>query len=320
MFGLFKGKRVLVTGATGFIGAHLVRSLVSFNCKVFIIVRQGSDTIRIKGLLPEIDILRGDLGEPKDAVSAITQASPEIIFHLAAAGVNPGITDPQTIVKTNALSTLNILEALRNQELSRFIYAGSCFEYGGGSNLQEEHPLEPTGVYGASKAAGWLLCKAYHRAWGLPTVTLRPFTPYGPMERLDRLIPHVINCGLRGEDIPLTGGEQERDFVYVQDVVNGFLLAAVSPAAVGMAINLCSGTGVPIKEVVLKILSHMNFPVKPLFGAKPYRDGEMWQLSGDNKRAKEILGWVPETSLDEGLQESIKWYQDNLEMAKTLST
>ena len=307
----WKGRRILVTGGTGFLGSHLVGSLKALGAELYLCVRKQADTFPMDPLRADFCLLPGDLCDFHWVKEAVREARPEVVFHLAAAGVNPGAAAPHTVVETNVMATLNLLEAVRDRDLARFVYVGSGFEYGGGVKLREDQALAPTGVYAASKAAGGLLCQAYHRAHGLPAVMLRPFTPYGPGERRDRLIPHVILCALQSRDIPMTGGEQERDFVYVDDVIQGLLLAVSVPGAVGATINLCSGVGTPIRQAVEQILSLMDHPVRPLLGAIPYRPGEMWKLSGDPTRAREILGWSPRVGLDTGLRRAIHWFRDH---------
>lgn len=307
--------RVLVTGATGFIGSHLVGCLLSEGAEVYALLRPASDALRLRSFLPQLEVLHGDLRDSNSVRKAISRCRPDLVFHLGATGVNPKLGTAEAVVHTNVLGTLYLLEAVRHHGVRRFVYAGSCFEYGDGSGLREAGMLAPTGVYAASKAAGWLLAETYFRSYGIPVVSVRPFTAFGPSERSDRLVPNTIIHALKRQDFPTTLGEQERDFVYVEDMVRGFLAAATSTNAVGRTFNLCSGSGTSVREMIEMILSLMGNPITAQFGAVPYRDGEIWRNSGDTTQAQTTLGWEAKTSLECGLQKTIAWFEDNLELA-----
>ena len=170
--------------------------------------------------------------------------------------------------------------------------------------------VDPVNAYAASKSAAWLFCNMYHRTHGYPIVTVRPFTAYGPRQSIRVLIPQAILSALRGQDFEMTGGEQTRDFTYVDDVVEGCIRASLSEKAIGQTINLGTGEEHAIKGVVLEVLELMGSTVKPLLGALPYRPGEIWCLYSDSSKAKELLGWQPQVSLEEGLRWTIKWYTE----------
>ncbi len=310
-----------MTGASGFLGAHLVRRLIAQGMDVAVLVRDPGRALRLQALqVPIHTVLVGDLLDRERLQAAIAGWQPEVVYHLAAAGVNPAASTHLEMVQSNVVGTLNLLEACRGLAISRFVYAGSCAEYGSGRDLSEDRPPAPTNVYAASKAAAGLLVQTYGRTYGLPTVWLRPFMIYGPLERRGRLVVNTILTALSGEDVRMTGGEQERDFVYIDDVVEGFIRAAdeAYPDAVGQTINLASGKGLPIREVVRLILEIMGHPVKAVLGAVPYREGEMWLQSGDNRRARRLLDWAPRVSLREGLERTIAWCRQNRELAERL--
>jgi len=314
----WSNKRTLVTGTTGFLGSHLVRCLLSLGTEVGVLLRQKSNTLRIADLLSSLRVLYGDLTDVESLQRCLSEFRPDYLFHLAAAGVLPGAS-AETIMRVNVMGTMYLLEALQGHPPRRFIYAGSSFEYGEGQNMSEEHPLQPTAVYGASKVAADILVHTYGRSCNLPVVTVRPFTPYGPFEHPQRLIPHIILSALRGEDVQLTGGEQERDFVFVDDVVDGMLRAASLYEGDNTVFNLCGGKGIAVREVATRVLELMGNPVRALFGALPYRDGEMWHQSGNNSRAERLLGWKPGTSLEEQLRHTINWYRANTSLVMQLA-
>src|SRR4030095_8382267 len=192
---------------------------------------------------------------------------------------------------------------------SRFLYCGSCFEYGAGTGWTEQGLPAPTTEYGASKAAGWLLANAFARRTGVEVISLRPFTMYGPMEPPGRLVPSVVRHALAGRAIDLTPGDQLRDFVFVDDAVDAFVAAATTDAAVGRTFNICSGTAVTVRDVVSRGLQCTGSRSEPRFGALSYRPTELAVLSGDPTRAAEVLGWRARVSLEEGLTRTIAWFR-----------
>jgi UDP-glucose 4-epimerase len=300
------GRRVLVTGGSGFIGAHLVRRLLDLDCDVVAQVRRQSDRWRIAEVADSLELVQADLAALEPDTLAAALAGVEVVFHLAAAGVHPAAEeDAPAIVQTNVVGTLRLLEAARSAGVTRFVNCGSCFEYGPGADLDEDAPLLPVTEYGASKAAAGLLAHAFARRHGLPVVTLRPFTVYGPREAPHRLIPHVIRGALRDERIELTGGAQARDFVYVDDAVDAFIRAAVVAEAAGGTFNVATGEPVTVREVVLAILELTGSVGVPVFGGLGYRPTDAPVLSGSPRRASEVLGWRASTPLAAGLQRTI---------------
>ena len=300
---LAPGTRVLVTGASGFIGAHLLGRLVESGCRVVALARPISDLWRIEPLLDRAELVRSEL----DGVEPADVGPVDVVFHLAAAGVQASQADPAGIVEVNVNGTLRMLRLADVLGAKRFVYCGSCFEYGGGSGLREDRLPAPLSEYGASKAAGWMLAHAYSRRHDLPVASVRPFTVYGPLEGGLRLVPHVVRTALAGEPIELTGGEQRRDFVYVDDAVDGLMRAAAAPGAAGGTFNLATGSPVSVKEVVATVLEVTGSASEPLFGARPYRDSEVPTLSGDTSAAREELGWTARTSLRAGIEATVEW-------------
>jgi UDP-glucose 4-epimerase len=224
----------------------------------------------------------------------------------------PGI-DPRLAVQVNVLGTLNLLEALKETGCNCFVNTGTCYEYGHNTPpMREDQMVDPINAYAASKSAVWLFCNMYHRTRGYPIVTVRPFTVYGPRQSERALIPQTILSALRGENFAMTGGDQTRDFTYVDDIVEGYVRASLSERAIGQTINLGTGEEHAIKDVVLKVLELMGNPVKPVIGELPYRPGEVWRLYADNGKARELLGWQPQVSLEDGLRKTIAWYTEQM--------
>jgi UDP-glucose 4-epimerase len=305
------GDKVLVTGGAGFIGSHLVRRLVDSGCRVVVLVKPSSDLQRISDLLPLVELVPSDLDgiDAETAKAILTDV--RIIYHLAAAGVNPVDQDVVAITRTNILSTMQLLTIGHAVGIERFVYCGSCYEYGSGDRLFEGAELLPTAEYGASKAAAWTMISAFARRHDLSVVALRPFTVYGPFEAEYRLIPHTIIRALSGADIELTGGKQTRDFIYVEDAVEAFVAAGAKPEADGKVINVCSGVATSVRDIVAMIFAMTGSRARPIFGAVPYRDTEMWNLSGDPSLAIETLGWRTTVSIEEGVARTIEWFRQS---------
>ena len=307
-FGSLQSRRVLVTGGTSFLGSHLVRRLITLEAKVYCIIRPPSNRKRLSGCLDGIQILEGNLHERETVLQAIQKSRPEIVFHLATYGVDPRETDPITTIHTNVLGLTYLIEGLAQSPCQRFINTGSCFEYGNqNGKLSEEAPLLPLNVYAASKTMAWHLCNMQHQRNGFPVVTLRPFTFFGPYERPDRLIPSVIQAILLGKEIRITSGVQTRDYTYVEDMVEAYLLAAVSDRAVGQTFNIGSGTDYSVLEIVERIRKLMTSSTPIRVGALETRPREAWRLCCDPAKANNVLGWHPRFTFDEGLSTTIRW-------------
>jgi nucleoside-diphosphate-sugar epimerase len=297
---------VLVTGATGFVGSHLVRALVADGHDVVVITRPSSDLWRLHDVLDWVELVATDLvhidaDEPHPSLNDV-----EVVFHLAAEGVTPS-ADTHAVVESNVVGTLRLLEFARAVGVERFVYAGSCFEYGAGTNLREDALPQPSSDYAASKSAAWLLVHA--GSYELPVVSIRPFTVYGPYEAAYRLVPSTILRALEDAPIELTEGEQTRDFVYVEDVVEAFRAAAEREDVVGRTFNACTGIETSVRSLAGLVVESTRSASELRFGALPYRDDELWRLSGDPEVAARELGWVASTPLAEGVRRTAEWFR-----------
>jgi nucleoside-diphosphate-sugar epimerase len=320
---ILQGIRVLVTGATGFIGSHLAERLVAEGAEVILAVEPGANQANVASILDKVHVHEVDLRDGQMVQRLLRECQPSKVYHLAAVGVTePGI-DPRLAAQVNVMGTLNLLEALTETDCDCFINTGTCYEYGhhtppppvppkvgGPGGQHEDQMVDPINAYAASKSAAWLFCNMYHRTRGYPIVTVRPFTVYGPRQSPRALIPQTILSALEGQDFEMTGGEQTRDFTYVDDVVEGYIRVSLSEKAIGQTINLGAGEERPIKDVVLKVLELMGNPVRPLIGALPYRPREIWRLYADNNKARDLLGWRPRVGLEDGLRKTIAWYTE----------
>jgi nucleoside-diphosphate-sugar epimerase len=245
-----------------------------------------------------------DVRNPASVAWAVDRSDPDVVFHLAAiSAADPGV-DPMLAVAVNVGGTVHLLEALRSRKVRRVVLAGTCYEYGARDTVEG---LDPYNVYAASKVAAWAFARAYWRSLGLPATVVRPFQVYGPGQPLQALIPSAIRAALTGEDFPMTRGEQQRDFVFVEDVVEGFLAAATAPGVEGESLDLGTGRTYAVREVVERIWAMTGATGQIRAGALPYRPGEVMRLAADADRTARLTGWRAEIGLEEGLRQTVEW-------------
>lgn len=309
-----KGLSVLVTGAGGFIGSHLTRRLVKEGARTCVLLKNVSQVkpVRLLDVYDQLSVFEGNLTDIGALRNILKVSKPEFIFHLGAyTHVGKSFTHVSECVQSNIQGTVNLLLALEDVGYQRFIYTGTSEIYGDVAvPFKEDGPVNPISPYSVSKYAGELYCKMFHHAYGWPVVMLRPFNAYGPMQSPDRVVPEVIVSALMGIDIKMTKGEQTREFNYVEDLADGFIKAALASEekVIGQVINLGCGQDYSMREIAEKTLSLMGNPIKPQYGALPYRPTEIWRMYCDNHKAKNLLGWQPNHRLEEGLKKTIDWY------------
>jgi len=311
------GKRVLVTGATGFIGSHMARRLVGEGAEVSVFMRASSDPCLLADVLDRVTIHEVDICD-EDAVSAaMTQICPDVVFHLAAIGMSEPFVSPPVAVRVNVQGTLHLLEAARQCGVRRFIHSGTAYEYGdtASGDTPNQEVLDPVNTYAASKAAARAFVRLYARIYDLPTVNMRLFAVYGPGQPPKTLISSAACAALEDRDFPMTPGEQMRDFVFVGDVVEGYLRAAAAVGIEGVSIDMGAGRAFKIREVVTKLFEISGSRGKPLVGALPYRPSETMKQVADPRVARELLGWQATTLLEDGLRQTIDWYRQGYDEA-----
>ena len=297
-------KKVLVTGAYGFIGSNLARRLIRNGCDVHVISRKETNRWRVHNL--DFQDHTCDLRDSAQVDILVKEIRPDTVYHLAAYGCYPTFQqDLNTIVQTNIMGALNLFSALSKTNYEVLINTGSSSEYGLKSRLMSENDLlEPTNAYGVSKAAITLLCKVLGRS----IVTIRPFSVYGYYEEPTRLIPYVITSCLRSKELKLTKGKQTRDFIFIEDIVDAYIKAGTTPKARGEILNIGSGTQHTVEETVLKIVQLCNKDVGMDWGALTYREGEANCWVADITKAKRVLDWEPKYTLEQGLGKTVKWF------------
>ena len=305
--------RVLVTGASGFIGSHLVRRLLADGVETHVLTSTVSSVlgVRLVDIRDQITVHEGSLAD-RCAMDAVVEAArPTHVFHLGAyTHVGKSWHRVDECVQTNVQGTANLLQSLDGTGYVRFLNVGTSEIYGDIEvPFQEDKPVHPVSPYAATKYAAESLCRVFHDGHGWPIVMVRPFNAYGPRQTVDRIIPEVIIRSLRGQPLKMTQGRQTREFNFVEDIADGMVRAMLVPGVEGELFNICCGEDVSIRTVTETILNLLGNPVKADFGALPDRPTEIWVMRGDNSRARERLGWKPNTSLEEGLAKTIEWYR-----------
>ncbi|MEM3641846.1 MAG: SDR family oxidoreductase [Candidatus Bathyarchaeia archaeon] len=315
---MFKGLRALVTGGAGFIGSHITDELIEMGCEVFVVDNMFTGKLEnIKHLADNrlFHFIKGDVRDLDFAKKAVKNAEADVVFHQAAlVSVSRSIEDPQFTNEVNVGGTLNLLLACLDSNVDYFIYASSSSVYGETGKLPKDElqPSNPISPYGVSKMAAENYVRVFHEVYGLNTVSLRYFNVYGPRQTYgpySGVISIFVNRLLRNEPPIIYGdGEQMRDFTYVKDVAKANLLAMNNKRAVGEVFNVATGKPTTIKrlaEILLEITGkkHLN----PIY-AEP-RPGDIKQSYADISKAKEILRYFPEVSLEEGLRKFVNWHK-----------
>ncbi len=318
----WKDKKVLVTGAGGFIGSHLTEELVSLGAQVTCFVRYTS-TENIGNLKylsnemrKEIKIINGNLEDQNSVRSACI--GKDVVFHLGALiGVPYSFVHPQEVIRTNSIGTLNILHAAKEEKVSKLIITSTSEVYGSANYvpIDEKHPLQAQSPYAASKIAADKFAESYFKSYKLPVSIIRPFNTYGPRQTPRAVIPTIImQCMIKDEVIVGTT-TTTRDFTFVTDTIQGFIKVAESEKSIGEIINVGSNSEITIGDLIKKIASFIGRDVRIVTDQTRFRPNasEVLRLWADNTKAKEIIGWEPRYSLDQGLRITIEWLSQNLE-------
>jgi len=306
---------VLVTGAGGFIGGHLVERLVREGAQVRALVRYNSRNERgtldwLPALVTrEVDVTLGDLRDV-ESVERVA-AGAEVIFHLGAQIAIPySFVNPRDFFETNVLGTLNVAQAALRGGAAKVIHTSTSEVYGTAQRvpIAEDHPLEPQSPYAASKVAADKLMDAWHRTYELPVCVLRPFNTYGPHQSARAVIPTIISQALTGS-VRLGSLHPRRDLTFVTDTVSAFLAAAEAPATVGRTIHLGTGDDVAVGDIVKLVGTLLDRELTVELDPDRVRpaNSEVERLIADPALAAELMGWRPEVDLREGLSRTLEW-------------
>jgi NAD dependent epimerase/dehydratase len=318
----FNGRKVLVTGAGGFIGSHLAETLTKQGAQVRAMVHYNSSNhwgnlnFLSKDVLRSIEVFQGDLADPFSVRNAVEDQ--EIVFHLGALIAIPySYVAPQSYVSTNVMGTLNVLQACRDARTPKILHTSTSETYGTAiyTPIDEVHPLQGQSPYSATKIGADKIAESYHLSFGLPVVTVRPFNTYGPRQSARAVIPTVISQMVSGaKEIKLGSLTPVRDFNFVLDTVNGFLACAKSDRVAGEVVNLGFGKGVTIGALVELLSELTGQKVTVTCDQQRVRPekSEVMELIAANKKAKELCDWQPQYTLREGLTQTIDFVRENI--------
>lgn len=311
-------KRILVTGADGFIGSHLIEDLLKSGYQVKAFVYYNSfnswgwiDTFP-KHIKDEIEIFTGDIRDPNGVKTAVENC--DIVFHLAALiGIPFSYHSPDSYVDTNIKGTLNILQAARQLKTERVLVTSTSEVYGTAQYvpIDENHPHQGQSPYSASKIGADRIAESFYCSFNLPVTIVRPFNTYGPRQSARAIIPTIIIQLINNfKKIKLGNLSPTRDFVYVKDVVNGFIEIAKSNKTIGEEINIATKSEISIEDLAKEIIKQINHKAKIVCDKKRVRPekSEVERLCGSNEKIMKLTNWQPKYSLSRGLKETIKWF------------
>ncbi len=314
------GKKVLVTGAGGFIGSHLTEKLVALGAETRALVHYNAlgsyGWLNNSSAKSEMQIITGDISD-RDSVNEAVKGC-EIVFHLAALIAIPySYQAPYSYVRTNIEGTLNVLQACRNHDVARVIHTSTSEVYGTAryAPIDEKHPLQGQSPYSATKIGADKIAEAFNLSFEVPVVTVRPFNTFGPRQSARAVIPTIIAQCLADQVVRLGNLRPTRDLNFVANTVEGFLMAASSAEAVGKSINLGSGREISIGDLADLIgrLIGRDFSIQTDEMRLRPENSEVERLIADNTLAQQILGWQPRVNLEEGLKLTIEWMQQHLD-------
>jgi NAD dependent epimerase/dehydratase len=315
-----KDKTVLVTGAGGFIGGHLVEALIAKGCRVRAFVRYTStgtygwiDSFR-DDIKQQIKIIAGDLRDSDAVRDAIKDC--DAVFHLGALiGIPYSYVHPREYVDTNIVGTTNVLVGCREHQVARVVVVSTSEVYGTAQfvPIDEKHPKVGQSPYAASKIAADMLAESFHRSFGLPVTIIRPFNTYGPRQSQRAIIPTIIMQLLKSETVTLGATSPTRDLTYVTDTVAGIIRGAEVDDVNGTTINLGSGTEISVGNLAeqIGVLLGRNLKIKQDPDRIRPEESEVARLVSNNSLAQQVLLWRPLTSLEQGLRQTIDWFQAN---------
>lgn len=321
-----ENKKVLVTGAGGFIGSHLAEALVRKGCQVRAFVRYNSRNLwgwlEQSPLKGDMEIHTGDVAD-FDSVKAAMQGM-DMVFHLAALiGIPYSYVSPHAYIRTNVEGTYNVLQAAREEGGTTVVQTSTSEVYGTAlyTPIDEAHPLQPQSPYSATKISADCIAQSYYLSFGLPVVTVRPFNTYGPRQSARAIIPTIVSQVRSGAgEISMGSLHPRRDLNFVQDVVEGFMALAECQEAVGKTVNICSTKEISMGDLAALLITLMDSKCKVVSTEERVRPeaSEVERLLGDNSRLTALTGWQPSHSLKEGLGQTIEWFSDpeNLNLYK----
>ncbi len=313
-----KGKKVLVTGGSGFIASHLVQRLQNEQSDVAILTKYDSviDNVRLALQWEDLRIIEGDIRN-QDSLKLVSQFHPVIVFHFAAYNhVGDSFTHVSEALDSNAKGSANLLEAYTEYE--KFIYISTSEVYGFQKTVPFVETMQPNPIspYAVGKYTGEMYARMKHYVNNLPIAVIRPFNAFGPYQSPRAVIAEMIIKCLSGKTITSTEGKQTREFNFVENLIDGIILAAESDKSIGQVINIGCGQEISIRDLILKIHKLTESTSELQIGKLSYRPTEIWRMFADDTKARNLLDWQPKISFDEGLERTIDWYRHFLEVYK----
>jgi NAD dependent epimerase/dehydratase len=316
---------VLVTGAGGFIGSHLVQELVRDGAQVraFVHYNSRSDRGWLEDLpadvAEQVEVIAGEIQDPFSVAGAVRGT--EVVFHLAALiGIPYSYLAPKSYVDTNVLGTLNVLEAARRSDVERIVHTSTSETYGTAqyTPIDERHPLQGQSPYSASKIGADKIAESYFRSMDLPVSTLRPFNTFGPRQSLRAVIPTIIAQALAGREVRLGSLDPVRDFTFVTDTARAFIAIASSPETIGATLNSGSGRSITIGDLARLILRLTGSEAELVHEGQRVRpeNSEVFELVADASALRRLTGWEPAVDLESGLEKTIAWMQSRAPSAR----
>ncbi len=305
--------RAIVTGGAGFVGGNLARRLLRDGHDVHLLDRPGSRGWRLDEIVDDVVVHEVNLEDAGGVMQALEAIRPDWIFHLAARGAYSWQVDAREILRVNVIGTANLLEAATRVGFGAFVYAGTSSEYGFKDHAPaEDESIDPVSAYAAAKASATMLCRLYAHQTGQRVVSLRLYSAYGPWEEPGRLLPNVILRGLEGALPALVSPDAAHDFVYVDDVVEAFLLAAEEPVVEpGRIFNVGSGIQTTLGDVIAIARRLLEIEAEPVWGSM---EAKLWDTAvwvADSRRIRAELGWSPRFTFEEGLIRQVEWFRSN---------
>ena len=321
----WKGCKVLVTGAGGFIGSHLVDELLSRGGEVTAFVHYNSRNNwgmlegRYNEKTPHLKVIAGDVTDSLFVKKAVSGKN--FVFHLAALiGIPYSYLAPESYINTNVKGTLNIMQACLDEGVERVVHTSTSEVYGTAeyTPIDEKHPLKGQSPYSASKIGGDKIAESFYCSFGLPVTTIRPFNTFGPRQSTRAVIPTIITQEITSDTVKLGSLNPVRDLTYIADTVQGFVKFAESKKTIGKTVNTGSGRGVTMGELADLIIERVNPKATIVCEKKRVRPtkSEVMQLLCDNRCAKDLAGWEPLYTLEDGLSLTIEWMEEHIESYK----
>ncbi|MCX2745186.1 NAD-dependent 4,6-dehydratase LegB [Mangrovivirga sp. M17] len=323
-----QNKKVLITGADGFIGSHLTELLIKegYQVKAFVYYNSFNswgwlDTLS-KDTLSQVEIFSGDIRDPNGVRTAMKGV--DVVFHLAALIAIPfSYHSPDSYIDTNVKGTLNIIQAAKDLGIERILVTSTSEVYGTAQfvPITEDHPKQPQSPYSASKIGADCIAESFYRSFDLPLTIVRPFNTYGPRQSARAIIPTIISQLLNNKnEIKLGDLRPTRDLLFVKDTARGFIEIAKSDKTIGEHINIATESEISMRELAQTMIDQINPEARIVTDNERMRPekSEVYRLFGSAKKIKELTDWTPNYTLETGLAETIEWFsqEENLKNYK----